>query len=437
MLMWMAFPQTSIHNLHSQNRLAGPSSSDPAYTRMRGHYRDKEYRSSYHSFYSELRLEYRRDQLVMMCGSIFLTKGIFSSNLLSIYSINFDRHSCSMEKFWKYKLDHVIFWVITIGFHIYTRIGLLEMAGPFQFFLEIIVRNGLLAIIIYVNLKFFIPYFAQRQQVILYILGLIASLSFYILVKNGHDLYLSQFVKKASLPFWKYSFYNFSIALFYMSFSLALEFSKEWYFQRERLRQVEVEKLNTELDYLKSQINPHFLFNSINTIYFQIDKANVPAREALSTFSDMLRYQLYECNEKEIPVEKEIAYLKNYMALQRMRKDENYSIAFTHEDTVRNFRIAPLLMITFIENAFKHVSTYPDKVNKIAVDLRRSNGSFILQVSNTKDALHVDNKHNGGIGLKNVRRRLDLLYKDKHDLKITETDHDFVINLSIAIDGKP
>jgi sensor histidine kinase YesM len=341
-----------------------------------------------------------------------------------------------VEKFWKYKVDHVLFWVITIGFHVYTKIGLWDMAGPGQFFLEIVIRNSLLAIIIYANLKFFIPYFAQERQVVLYILGLAACFGFYILSKNLHDLYLSQFVKKFPLSFWRYSFYNFSIAVFYMSFSLALEFSKQWYFQRERLRQVEVEKLNTELEYLKSQINPHFLFNSINTIYFQIDKSNGPAREALSTFSDMLRYQLYECNGKEIPVEKEIAYLKNYMALQRMRRDENYAITFSHEESVRNFSIAPLLMITFIENAFKHVSNHSDKINHISVNLNKANGHFYLEVSNTRDSLNRNQPGNGGIGLKNVKRRLDLLYKDRHDLSIRETECDFTVNLKITVDDK-
>jgi two-component system LytT family sensor kinase len=341
-----------------------------------------------------------------------------------------------VDKFWKYKLDHILFWIITIGFHVYTRIGLWDIVGPGQFILEIFVRNSLLAIIIYANLNFLIPEFAQQHRVLLYVLGLIVCFDFYILTKNVHDVYLNQFIKKPGLSFLGYSFYNFSIALFYMSFSLALELSKQWYFQRERLRHVEMEKLNTELEYLKSQINPHFLFNSINTIYFQIDKNNYPAREALSTFSEMLRYQLYECNGKEIPVEKEIAYLKNYVALQRMRKEDNYEINFYHDDSVKDFSIAPLLMITFVENAFKHVSNYSDKINRIAVDLKKHGRYFFIDVSNTKDYPHKNESGNGGIGLKNVKRRLDLLYRDRHDLLIRETESDFTISLKLAVDDK-
>lgn len=338
-----------------------------------------------------------------------------------------------MEKFWRYKLDHILFWLITIGFHFYTKFWLIDSAGIGQFALEIVLRNVLLAIIIYTNLLFLIPFFAQKKQLVLYALGLVTCFGFYVMTKNVHDVYINALVHKPSPSFIRYSFYNFSIALFYMAFSLALELSKQWYFQRERLRQVELEKVNTELDYLKSQINPHFLFNSINTIYFQIDKNNTQAREALSRFSDMLRYQLYECNGKEISIEREIAYLGNYVELQRSRKDDNYRIQFVKENTVRNFTIAPLLMIAFVENAFKYVSHHTDKLNEIGIHLNFVNGVFMFDVTNSRDKASVSSEH-GGIGLRNVRRRLDLLYNGRHELDIREDDRQFSVQLRLKIE---
>lgn len=311
------------------------------------------------------------------------------------------------------------------------------MAGIGQFALEIVVRNVLLAVIIYTNLFFLIPFFAQRRQLMLYGLGLLVCFGFYVMIKNVHDVYLNGLMHKPSPSFFKYSFYNFSIALFYMAFSLALELSKQWYFQRERLRQVELEKVNTELDYLKSQINPHFLFNSINTIYFQIDKNNAQARDALSRFSDMLRYQLYECNASEISIEREITYLSNYVELQRSRKDENYVIEFTKADSVRNFLIAPLLMIGFVENAFKYVSHHTDKLNYIRIALDLVDGAFMFNVENSRDKSSTQPEH-GGIGLKNVRRRLDLLYNGRYQLDIRESDHQFSVQLRLNVGtGKP
>jgi len=338
-----------------------------------------------------------------------------------------------MDRFWKYKLDHVIFWVATVCFHMFTRITLIEKAGLEQFALEVLVRNGLLAGIIYLNLGVLIPRFVKQQKVIIYILLLTVSLLGYAFAKNVHDVYLYGYVMgdAARQYFFYNSFYNISIAIFYVAFSVALQLSREWFAQRELIRRIEVEKLNTELEYLKAQINPHFLFNSINTIYFQIDKQNRSARETLSAFSEMLRYQLYECNGKEIPVEKEVNYLKNYVDLQRMRKDENYSITFSSPVDLHGFTIAPLLLIPFVENAFKHVSHFPDK-NEIRIELSRDNDFFHLKVFNTKDTRREVNK-NGGIGLRNVQRRLELIYNNRHSLQFYELPESFEVNLTLKM----
>src|SRR6266850_3565797 len=235
-----------------------------------------------------------------------------------------------MDRIWKYKLDHGLFWICTVFFHAFTRLGLIQKAGAVQFLLEVVVRNMLLAAIIYVNLFVLIPRFAQQKKYAGYVFLLLLSLFGYALAKNAHDVYLYGYVigVEERRHFFNNTFYNLSIALFYMAFGVALYLSKEWYIQKELIRRIEIEKLNTELDYLKAQINPHFLFNSINTIYFQIDKQNTTARETVLTFSEMLRYQLYECNGQEIAVEKEVNYLRNYTGLQRMRKEENDAIAF-------------------------------------------------------------------------------------------------------------
>src|SRR5215831_16029633 len=126
------------------------------------------------------------------------------------------------------------------------------------------------------------------------------------------------------------------------------------------LDSVEKEKTKNELEFLRAQFNPHFLFNSINSIYGNIDKHNSTAREMLLTFSEMLRYQLYECNTNTICIEKEINYLKNYVALQQTRKPENLTIDLAICEDVKGFSVAPLLFTAFIENAFKYVSHYDD-----------------------------------------------------------------------------
>ena len=341
-----------------------------------------------------------------------------------------------MEKFWRYKLDHVLFWAITIGFHMYTRIYLIDRAGAGQFLSEIILRNALLALIIYANANFLIPAFAHRRKIITYLVGLVACLVFYVFVKDIHDAYLNRIISAPENLFLSHSFYNFSIALFYMAFSLALQLSKEWFFQREKLRMMEIEKLNTELEYLKLQINPHFLFNSLNTIYFQIDKTNALARDTLLKFSDLLRYPLYECDGKEVQLEKELQYLKNYVDLQRLRKDDNYRITFECAIQVDHQTLAPLLLVPFVENAFKHISHFADRPNEIRITIYNESNVLKMIAYNTTDnytGAEGKEKKNGGIGLKNVQRRLELIYGSEYSLNIRESTYEFEINLSIPL----
>ncbi len=337
-----------------------------------------------------------------------------------------------MERLFKYKIDHILFWLLTVGFHAFTKTGLVELAGFDQFILEITIRNGLLAAVIYFNLLIVIPIFFDRKRYFVCIFLVLLEITFYGLIKNYHDVVLIRnFSIDVAPNFYRAFLYNGSIVVFYLVFSSTLHFTKQWYLQKELIQKIELEKLNTELEYLKAQINPHFLFNSLNTVYFQIDKQNAQARETLSKFSDMLRYQLYECNGKEIAVEKEIRYLKNYVELQRLRKDENYDIKFSCSDELVNFTLPPLLLLPFVENAFKHVSHFNDKRNEIRIDVRRSGDHFQLRVSNTKDPKSTNT--NGGIGLKNVKRRLELLYKDRYRLDMVEKPESFEVQLDLKL----
>lgn len=338
-----------------------------------------------------------------------------------------------MNPFWRYKFDHLIFWAATVGFHVFTRVELIKRASFDQFALEIVIRNTLLALLIYFHWLILVPRYAQRKKIISYVLLLITSLTLYALLKNVHDVYLRGYVmgdeSKKFLFFNTY--YNFSIGLFYLAFHVAIQLSKEWYFQRELIRQMEMEKLSSELEYLKAQINPHFVFNSINTIYFQIDKQNIHARESLSAFSEMLRYQLYECNGKEIPIEKEMVYLRDYVSLQRMRKDENYTISFEVEENVKGFSISPLLFIPFVENAFKHISHHSHR-NEIHINIARRDDTVELSVYNTKESKTIASAH-PGIGLKNVKRRLELLYSNRHELVIDDRPDSYEVHLTLWI----
>ncbi|MEO8712877.1 MAG: histidine kinase, partial [Parafilimonas sp.] len=167
--------------------------------------------------------------------------------------------------FWKYKLDHILFWLFTILFHAYVRRYLIDKTGWQEFTLEVFLRNGLLALIVYINLFIGLP-LLQTKKYIKFILLLLALLIFYTSIKNFHDEYLYGYVinDAEKKNFWINTYYNFSNALFYLGFTMALQFSKEWFYQRDHFQKLIIETLNSEIKYLKDQINPHFLFNSLN-----------------------------------------------------------------------------------------------------------------------------------------------------------------------------
>jgi len=202
---------------------------------------------------------------------------------------------------------------------------------------------------------------------------------------------------------------------------------------QKKLAEVGKQKVEAELNFLKSQINPHFLFNSLNAVYFLIDKNNAPARVALHKFSEMLRYQLYECNGDKIPIEKEIAYLKDYVALQQLRVSNNTDIQFDCGLDVNNFSIEPLLLIPFVENSFKHLSHFDkDKQNEVRIAISRNNGSLQFSVYNTREH-SIKRIGQGGIGLDNVKKRLNLIYPGKHHFSITEKKDWFGVDLTLSL----
>lgn len=339
-----------------------------------------------------------------------------------------------MKLLWKYKMDHVLFWLVTILFHCFLKSFLWTKANPAHFFLEIFLRNALLAAICYINIGYLFPRWFKKGSYGLYIMSALLCLVFYTIIKNLHDTWLYGFVigDISKRNFFYNTYYNFSTALFYVAFTLALELSKKWYTQQQLLQKIQVEKLNTELQYLKAQMNPHFLFNSLNSIHFQIDKTNKDARESLQKFSAMLRYQLYECNADTVPIEKEIGYLQHYVDMQRLRKNDNYKIQFVTEGEMKNFSIAPLLLLPFIENAFKHLSAHTDKPNYINIWLDKQENVFSFKIINTKDIAGTVYEE-GGIGLRNVERRLELLYNGNHELSIENAANTFSVSLKIKL----
>ncbi|MDP4253444.1 MAG: histidine kinase, partial [Bacteroidota bacterium] len=186
---------------------------------------------------------------------------------------------------------------------------------------------------------------------------------------------------------------------------------------QRQLETMEKEKIQNELDYLKAQINPHALFNSLNAIYGHIDKGNQAARDILLQFSELLRYQIYDCSAEKVNLENEIAHLQNYIAFHRLRKDEKLSVRFDIGSIQAGLKIAPLLLVVLIENAFKFVSSFDEKENRIAISLFTRENTLHCSFFNTKDIQEpCTASGSNGIGIINLKRRLELLYPEKYTL---------------------
>jgi two-component system LytT family sensor kinase len=203
---------------------------------------------------------------------------------------------------------------------------------------------------------------------------------------------------------------------------------------QQQLEVLEKERVKNELDFLKAQINPHALFNSLNTIYGHIDKNNQVARNILLQFSELLRYQLYDCSVEKISLEKEINYIKKYIAFQQLRKEENLQVHLEIKDIDRSLKIAPLLLVVLIENTFKFVSNSTEKENIITVKLFCKDNFLHSYFSNTIEQQPPSTmKHSGGIGIANLQRRLALSYTDKYELAIKNESNLYETTLIIDL----
>lgn len=227
-------------------------------------------------------------------------------------------------------------------------------------------------------------------------------------------------------------FDSFVNILFWVVLILATKLIIEKIKSQRYIEQIEKEKAANELNFLRAQFNPHFLFNSINSIYAHIDKSNKGARDMLLVFSEMLRYQLYECNVEQIQLDREINYIRNYIALQKSRIDERIEVSFYAAETNGNTLVPPLILITFIENAFKYVGFNECKANRIDICLKHNKGVLEFNVFNTRDAVIDQRQDSSGLGIANARRRLELLYPGKHSLNIDQREDTYEVNLTLG-----
>ena len=352
--------------------------------------------------------------------------------------------------FFKYKIYHIPFWLLYSYLLWSLEIGSFYWAAQEYFFSVYAFKCFFYvlfpALAVYLNLYFLIPRYLQKGHYVWYILLLaltIVTSSFLII--PGY--YLTAWVagSNAEKMFkisgnWN-SFYQLARGeplkntIAAITLGMSIKLAKNWIETRRRQQELEKEKLETELKFLKYQFNPHFLFNSINSIFFLIHKNPNMASDSLAKFSELLRHQLYECNDQQIALDKEIAYLQNFIELEKLRQNENLAVDVNMELANHpDMGIAPFILMTFVENAFKHVSRDKDHAGWIDINLSVSGTQLQFSVANSASLdASTEVINYGGIGLTNVKRRLELIYPGEYQLDISRDVESFVVKLELQL----
>ncbi len=288
----------------------------------------------------------------------------------------------------------------------------------------------------YVINNFIVPLFLLAKKYVSFVFAVVLIIAFSAWLRSLVSVQMNQHVFHMLTPIDFGSLYfnstlNISIWVLVIFIGKALMDRIQ---TQQLVESLEKERAKSELDYLKAQINPHALFNSLNTIYGHIDKSNQAARNVLLQFSELLRYQLYDCNAEKISLEKEIGFIKNYVAFQRLRKDENLAVIFQAGSVEPTLTIAPLLLVVLIENAFKFVSNFSDRENKIIISMHMTGSVLHSSFINTKEWKQASySKNSNGIGVTNLKRRLELLYANKHELITRDEDEVYETKLTIDL----
>lgn len=232
-------------------------------------------------------------------------------------------------------------------------------------------------------------------------------------------------------------FSNTVLFIFIIVFGLSIAyfFLKEWARAEKFRSQLEAVQLDTEIKFLKSQVNPHFLFNTLNNLFSMAQKkGNDDLADGISKLSGMMRYMIYESNEENVPLKKEIEYLDNCILLNRLRyADDEVKVIFDYPGETEGIFIAPMLFIPFVENAFKH-GVAIGRSSEIDISISIANKQLTFTCGNTIYSVKKMEDDKSGIGLENVKRRLALLYPGKHELFIKTTDNKFIVNLGIPLE---
>jgi len=322
---------------------------------------------------------------------------------------------------------HVILWTIWIGLPIINA-GENERFRTYAIYL---IPSVLAHIpLFFINTEWLIPKILRTKGVPSYLFSLLILILAFAFVQYGIRSWLipEEIRMRRSVVFW-----SFVTVIFATAISTGYGFITYFNKQESDRQEQQQERLKSELSFLRSQISPHFMFNILNSIVYLIRSKSDLAESVTIQLSELMRYMLYTSSEESVPLEKEVNYLKNYIELQRIRFEEDVAISLDISGQIGDQLIDPMLLIPFVENAFKHgVGLVRDPI--IEVKIKANNNDLYFSVKNKLGAETQEDKDpSSGIGLRNVRRRLELLYPQAHQLEIKQSEEWYFIDLHLLL----
>lgn len=326
-------------------------------------------------------------------------------------------------------LQHIIFW----GFSFLILLNILKVSADVKR-IDLIyaaIFHLPILLIVYLNLQILFPRFLEKGKYFWYgitVLFLIAfGAGFYILLFDKWIDYIFQdYYFIAYYGFWDISLY----LVIYVSLTSLLRLARGWF----RLQEMEKEASLAELKALRSQINPHFLFNSLNSIYSLARKNSPMVPEKVLQLSDLMRHIIYESDGEQVLLDKEVEMIKNYIELQNLRSSDENKIELTIIGETSSKRIAPLIFLPFVENSFKHGLKGGGANSPVKIKIDASGPTLYFETENNIGSKQdvVDNKFKG-IGIENAKKRLELIYPGQHSLVVSENKNTFKVALLVQL----
>lgn len=289
---------------------------------------------------------------------------------------------------------------------------------------------------VYANYFLLLPRFLQKRELSRYLLQ---TLIFIVIAAFLHRAFMYYYLNDILFPNWNPGSFpqpyklvqSAMIITSPMIFLIGIEVLLRWLDSERRAEQLAGEKVKAELSYLRSQINPHFFFNTLNNLYGLALKKSDKTPEVVMKLSELMSYVLYDADKETVPLTKELDQVERYIALEQIRYENRFDVQFGTEGEVDHFPIPPLILLPFVENSFKHGVNKSTKDGWVDILVSVNDQAFEFTIRNSIPKNNSEAKETGGLGISNVKKRLELLYGDKQQLECTEMENEYIVKLTI------